>query len=430
MTEFINSRKLYLSGNPIHALGFDIGFYRLEYLEICAGCLSELPPIFASLMPNLRGLNLSYNGLNSISALDGLHPLRRLIFVGNNLRHLGSDSQNALFDDLGSPDWLRRDIGFRRSLPDTTYVKRSVYRSAITRACSRLTWFDGGEIQTKERERIPIVLGDLLDTYGRDYLDQRHPEDENIDFDDTVEQELQADGHDLGVRDRKEADYVERQGSLNQNLMNESQGPHTSSSSNGSERRAAYVDINGNPFLKLQRSGRPQQSQVRPCARASPSPRTELPHLMILTNPATTKHRTVKRAEKCHRNGMFSRSRQQMQLLQSAPLTPVGTNIQSTRPAQESDDTVVHGEKSSGAMEGAALVGFEGQELDDDFASVGAGQRTAVQNWKDEVNEDKRTRRSVQGNVQSPEDCQPSESSIWRSVKPLWTRIAVPDSGS
>lgn len=103
MTEFINSRKLYLSGNPIHALGFDIGFYRLEYLEICAGCLSELPPIFASLMPNLRGLNLSYNGLNSISALDGLHPLRRLIFVGNNLRHLGSDSQNALFDDLGSP---------------------------------------------------------------------------------------------------------------------------------------------------------------------------------------------------------------------------------------------------------------------------------------------------------------------------------------
>lgn len=147
------------------------------------------------------------------------------------------------------------------------------------------------------------------------------------------------------------------------------------------------MDINGNPFLKLQRSGRPQQSQVRPCARASPSPRTELPHLMILTNPATTKHRTVKRAEKCHRNGMFSRSRHQMQLLQSASLTPVGTNIQSTRPAQESDDTVVHGEKSSGAMEGAALVGFEGQELDDDFASVGAGQRTAVQNWKDEVNE-------------------------------------------
>ncbi|KAG0038428.1 hypothetical protein BGZ82_000252 [Podila clonocystis] len=86
MVEFVNSRKLYLSGNPIHVLDFDMGFYRLEYLEICAGCLSELPFNFASLMPNLRGLNLSYNSLTSISALDGLHRLRRLVFVGNNLK--------------------------------------------------------------------------------------------------------------------------------------------------------------------------------------------------------------------------------------------------------------------------------------------------------------------------------------------------------
>lgn len=86
MTEFINSRKLYLSGNPIHALDFEMGFYRLEYLEICAGCLSELPIDFATLFPNLRGLNLSYNGLDSLAALDGLHRLRRLIFVGNSLK--------------------------------------------------------------------------------------------------------------------------------------------------------------------------------------------------------------------------------------------------------------------------------------------------------------------------------------------------------
>lgn len=71
------------------------------------------------------------------------------------------------------------------------------------RSCSCLTRFDGEETQTKERERIPVVLGDLLDTYGRDYLDQRHPENEDLDFDDAVEQELQAAGHDLGVRDRR-----------------------------------------------------------------------------------------------------------------------------------------------------------------------------------------------------------------------------------
>lgn len=38
-------------------------------------------------------------------------------------------------------------------------------------------------------------------------------------------------------------------------------------------------------------------------------------------------------------------------------------------------------------MQEAALVGLEGQELDDDFASVGAGRRTAVQDWEDEINQ-------------------------------------------
>ncbi|KAI9240156.1 MAG: hypothetical protein BYD32DRAFT_485175 [Podila humilis] len=258
MTEFINSRKLYLSGNPMTR-----DSKQSEELQ----------------------------------------------------RHLGSGSQNALFDDLGSPnaqDWLRRDIGFWRSLLDTTYVKQSVYRSAVMRSCSCLTRFDGEETQTKERERIPVVLGDLLDTYGRDYLDQRHPENEDLDFDDAVEQELQAAGHDLG----------------------EPYTSSSSSSSNGSEWSTAYVDINDNPFLKLQQSGCPQQSLVRPRARANPSPRTELPHLMNLTNPATTTQK-----------------------------------------------------QSSGAMQEAALVGLEGQELDDDFASVGAGRRTAVQDWEDEINQ-------------------------------------------
>lgn len=282
-------------------------------------------------------------------------------------------------------DWLRRDIGFRRSLLDTTYVKRSVYRSAIMRACSRLTWFDGGEIQTKEREWIPVVLGDLLDTYGRDYLVQRHPEDEDIDFDDTVEQELQAGDHDLGVKSLGEADYAERQGGLSQNLTVELQESCTSSS-NGSERSAAYVDINDKPSLKHQQPGRLRQSQVRPRARASPSPKAELPRQMILTNPATKTNRTAKDAEKGHPISIFSQSRQQSYLLQPAPLTPVNADIQSTRSAQELDDPVIQGERSSGTMEETALVRFEERELDDDFASVGVGRRT-VQDWRDEVNE-------------------------------------------
>jgi len=230
MTEFVNSRKLYLSGNPIHALDFEMGFFRLEYLEICAGCLSELPIGLDTLMPNLRGLNLSYNGLDSISALDGLHRLRRLIFVGNNLKSFsdvlslvkrmrslvtldlrhnpltsnmypamsirqGSKYQDTYRTNQNSEteqDWRRRDVGFRRALPDAMYVKRSVYRSAILKSCKRLEWFDGGVILAKERERVPIVLGDLLDNYGRTYLTNNRREDEEEDFDyDT----LHDDGH-------------------------------------------------------------------------------------------------------------------------------------------------------------------------------------------------------------------------------------------
>ncbi|KAF9101263.1 hypothetical protein BGX29_005838 [Mortierella sp. GBA35] len=220
MTEFINSRKLYLSGNPIHALNFEMGFYRLEYLEICAGCLSELPIDFATLFPNLRGLNLSYNGLDSLAALDGLHRLRRLIFVGNSLKSFsdvlslvkrmrslvtldlrhnpltsnmypamsirqGSKYQDTYRTNQNSEtelDWRRRDVGFRRALPDAMYVKRSVYRSAILKSCKRLEWFDGGAIQTKERERAPMVLGDLLDNYGRNYLTHDRREDDEEDF--------------------------------------------------------------------------------------------------------------------------------------------------------------------------------------------------------------------------------------------------------
>ncbi|CAO3570982.1 unnamed protein product [Mortierella alpina] len=221
MTEFVNSRKLYLSGNPIHALNFDTGFYRLEYLEICAGCLTELPLDFASLFPNLRGLNLSYNSLDSLAALDGLHRLRRLIFVGNNLKRFndvfsllkrmrslvtldlrhnpltsnmypamsirqGSKYQDTYRTNQNSEteqDWRRRDVGFRRSLPDTMYVKRSVYRAAILKSCKRLEWFDGGAIQSRERERVPMVLGDLVDNYGRNYLmdNRRQDEDEEED---------------------------------------------------------------------------------------------------------------------------------------------------------------------------------------------------------------------------------------------------------
>ncbi|KAF9378207.1 hypothetical protein CPC16_011420 [Podila verticillata] len=246
----------------------------LQYLDIFNNGMEGLTGLSSLL--HLRDLSVESNKVESFQALQHMDALIRLNLSRNCITQLDFRCRNNLksFSDiLALVPRMRslttldlRDIGFWRSLLDTTYVKQSVYRSAVMRSCSCLTRFDGEETQTKERERIPVVLGDLLDTYGRDYLDQRHPENEDLDFDDAVEQELQAAGHDLG----------------------EPYTSSSSSSSNGSEWSTAYVDINDNPFLKLQQSGCPQQSLVRPRARANPSPRTELPHLMNLTNPATT----------------------------------------------------------------------------------------------------------------------------------------------
>ncbi|KAF9194813.1 hypothetical protein BGZ50_005693 [Haplosporangium sp. Z 11] len=244
MTEFMNSRKLYLSGNPIRALDFQMQFFHLEYLEICSGCLKELPLDFAALFPNLRGLNLSDNELKSIEPLNGLLRLRRLILVGNLLKKFGEvhsllkrlPSLNPLTSNMypamsvstsqGSAsrykdtyrtnqnseteqDWRRRDIGFRRALTDAMYLKRSVYRAQIIKSCKRLEWFDGGAIQQRERERVPLVLRDLVNGYGRDYLMNNRREDEEEEDYDGVH-EYRYDEYECGASDlarTREDDY-------------------------------------------------------------------------------------------------------------------------------------------------------------------------------------------------------------------------------
>ncbi|KAG0248864.1 hypothetical protein BG011_009828 [Mortierella polycephala] len=244
MTEFMNSRKLYLSGNPIRTLDFQMQFFHLEYLEICSGCLKELPLNFAALFPNLRGLNLSDNELKSIEPLSGLLRLRRLILVGNLLKKFGEvhsllkrlpslnpltsnmypamsvstsqgsasrykDTYRANQNSEAEQDWRRRDIGFRRALTDAMYLKRSVYRAQIVKSCKRLEWFDGDAIQQRERERVPLVLRDLVNGYGRDYLmNNRREDEEEEDYDGA--HEYRYDEYECGANDHvyaQEDDY-------------------------------------------------------------------------------------------------------------------------------------------------------------------------------------------------------------------------------
>ncbi|KAF9129565.1 hypothetical protein BGW39_004038 [Mortierella sp. 14UC] len=404
MTEFINSRKLYLSGNPIHALDFEMGFYRLEYLEICAGCLSELPIDFATLFPNLRGLNLSYNGLDSLAALDGLHRLRRLIFVGNSLKSFsdvlslvkrmrslvtldlrhnpltsnmypamsirqGSKYQDTYRTNQNSEtelDWRRRDVGFRRSLPDAMYVKRSVYRSAILKSCKRLEWFDGGAIQVKERERAPMVLGDLLDNYGRSYLthDRREDDEEDFEYEDEQAYGYEEDYYQQQQRQQYGNEWVEQRAQLERLNRESMYTGNEEDEFDADERDPEDITDNSNRQSSLDsgsmnghRQMRRYQQQLRHVTSKSP--------LSRFTTPAMPAAPRRLRSQSGY--SMSSPTPKEHPKLRSTG-APTPTKMKSSTSPRRQED----------AEEGAEeAVEYEGS----------SDKRSAVQNWRDEVNE-------------------------------------------
>ncbi|KAG0326414.1 hypothetical protein BGZ99_009555 [Dissophora globulifera] len=444
MTEFINSRKLYLSGNPIHALDFEMGFYRLEYLEICAGCLSELPLDFSSMFPNLRGLNLSYNELDSISALDGLHRLRRLIFVGNklksfhevllllkrmrslvtlDLRHnpLTSNMYPAMSIRQGSKyqdtyrtnqnteteqDWRRRDVNFRRSLPDNLYVKRSVYRSAVIKSCKRLEWFDGGAIQVRERERTPNVLGDMLENYGWNYLASNRrddDEDDEYEYEAGYEYDRAVDGYQQ-QQQVQESEWLYSQ----EQLMQAGQQGHFQDGeeeddeefdqddrdpediTDNSKRPGSSVDsgsLNGQPqnhhhqgsmLARFPVNSNQQQQQqprrLRPNSRyqvASPS----------LQGPVLTSSKALLNATRPGANRLSSSSTasQQQQQFIGSPSRRLSKRRSMGSVEQRVDGATTMEQKQRG-------TGGEDDAGEDPAMEGSADKRSAVHSWMDEVN--------------------------------------------
>ncbi|KAG1520980.1 hypothetical protein G6F52_007157 [Rhizopus delemar] len=82
------TRKLYLSGSPFRSLQQMVDFYSLEYLELCATDIEELPASFSKQMPNLGTLYLSANRIADIRPLRKLKYLRRLILIDNRITSL------------------------------------------------------------------------------------------------------------------------------------------------------------------------------------------------------------------------------------------------------------------------------------------------------------------------------------------------------
>ncbi|KAA1473712.1 hypothetical protein DENSPDRAFT_859988 [Dentipellis sp. KUC8613] len=79
-------KRLYLSGNPLPADFISEACYNLIYLELAACRLTRLPEKMAGLVPNLRVLNLNYNFLDEVKALEGLRRLNKLTIIGSRLK--------------------------------------------------------------------------------------------------------------------------------------------------------------------------------------------------------------------------------------------------------------------------------------------------------------------------------------------------------
>jgi protein NUD1 len=99
-------RKVYLSGEVLPGkllmLGIPISlrlerpFYNLQYLELAAVKLQALPKDFASKVPNVRILNLSFNSLKDVTPIKGMTLLKRLFLIGNRLSSLSDGTTETL----------------------------------------------------------------------------------------------------------------------------------------------------------------------------------------------------------------------------------------------------------------------------------------------------------------------------------------------
>jgi protein NUD1 len=99
-------KKVYMSGiSPLRhpltlgnliPLRLDRPFYNLQYLELAAIKLTVLPQDFASKVPNVRILNLSFNSLKDVTPICGMTLLKRLFLIGNRLSSLSDGTTETL----------------------------------------------------------------------------------------------------------------------------------------------------------------------------------------------------------------------------------------------------------------------------------------------------------------------------------------------
>ncbi|KAI7869497.1 hypothetical protein BDF14DRAFT_1781971 [Spinellus fusiger] len=198
-------RKAYLSGNMFKNIYLMHDFFTLEYLELCAASINELPDNFASLMPNLVVLYLSNNFLDSIRPLRKLRYLRKLVLIGNKITNLSdtihdiSSISHLSFLDLRenpisrrlypplkltvtkpktqkkltrylAPEhdatWPERDAIFYNNLAEHWKLRRDTYRASFIKLRPTLEVLDHCSVTREEKETAEFNVSQIRDKSG------------------------------------------------------------------------------------------------------------------------------------------------------------------------------------------------------------------------------------------------------------------------
>lgn len=213
-------RKLFLSGNRLELFTPPRDYLNLQLLDLANCGLQRLPDDLGEMMPNLRVLNLNFNGLPEVSGIVGIPRLKRLLLAGNRLADL-----KPLLKVLGQFPWLvevdlrdnlitqgfyppfhmirreelagpgdifrlpdadaGRDARFRGRLDMDTRIGRRVYERKFVRACKQLQKLDGLPVNRRIRHlkdtvwKTMVLRGMLLKPDGQPFdLSQYEIEDE------------------------------------------------------------------------------------------------------------------------------------------------------------------------------------------------------------------------------------------------------------
>jgi Leucine-rich repeat (LRR) protein len=147
----IEAQTIRLSRNTIPDLQLDHAFMSVKHLELSDTGLTILPPKFGIQLPNLRTLDLSYNGLKDIRPLAPLGGLISLKLAGCRIERLRKTvatvgklgkllsldmKNNPLTQGFYGPETSEDKI-YKGKLDEETAVRRRTYELLVAYSCKR-----------------------------------------------------------------------------------------------------------------------------------------------------------------------------------------------------------------------------------------------------------------------------------------------------